>query len=380
MKLAPFLLPKWTVGWGFTTRCDLSCPFCYSGVVRKEIQEPEVPLKHAETFLKNNQKYIRSINFGTGECLLAPNFYNLLKLCCDYIPKVKIAITTNGSLADVSKTTQEILKNSVTECDVSLDFAKEEQHDNWRNKIGTWRRAINAIEMALKFGFHTSVVMVGTRQTLDEDNISGLLKIAERYKIAFRINLFMPTQKNFSFVPSVGTILSALKVIQNWSSAIGTSDRLFGQFLPNSLDKDSNDAKHSCRIMPNGNISPSTYLFNTDWINQTSLQDIKLINLEKSKPFIKYNSCVTPPECKNCSNQPTCKGGSVERRWLWYGSLYKADPFCPILFYPNYKTDYWQMSSASNKPWDGPMIHLDYLPTIIALPPTYLVPSKMKAI
>ena len=364
-------LNKWTVGWGFTSLCDLKCSFCYSSKIRGNTENSETNIKLAKQFLRKNGNYISSINFGTGECFLSPSFPALVEHCNLLAPKAKLAVTTNGALADLSPASLKIVKNYIHECDISLDFVQKDKHDFWRGKKGTWARAIKAIETAIELGLHTSIVMIGTKQTLNKNNIQGLLNIAVTYNVAFRINLYMPTTGDYSFVPSIKSIFELFTMLNKWSSNICSSDRLFSIFLGNSKINNDLTKKLSCRIMPNGNVSSSTYLLKSPWIIDTDISNIKLNSLEKTTSFIKYANPPIPINCKRCSYYLQCQGGSVERRWLWYNSLEKPDPFCPK-FHNLKNIDITSLASVkNNKKWFGPKIHFNYLPTIIALPPNF---------
>lgn len=248
----------YTVGWGFSARCDLRCPFCYSSKLRQALKLPELNITQAEQFLAKNGKYIHAINFGTGECFLSPTFSLLLELCNNYAPQAQVAVTTNGAFADLSSDALSIATRYISECDVSLDFVQPEVHDRWRGKTGTWQRAMKAIELAIEFGLNTSIVMIGTAQTLKEENIQGLLKISEAYQVAFRINLYMPTFGDYSFMPSIESVFTTLAMLKAWSPAVRSSDRLIGNIIGNNGTELHAEPKRSCRILPDGSISPST--------------------------------------------------------------------------------------------------------------------------
>jgi len=358
----------WTVGWGFTTRCDLRCPFCYSSEVRHSLQLPELDITQAEQFLAKNGKSIHAINFGTGECLLSPTFPLLLELCNKYAPHAQVAVTTNGTFADLSSNVLSAVTQYISECDVSLDFAQPDEHDRWRGKKGIWQRAMTAIELAIEFGLSTSIVMIGTAQTLKEENIQGLLKISEAYQVALRINLYMPTFGDYSFIPSIESVFTTLSILKTWSSAVCSSDRLIGNIIGNHGSDLYTETKRSCRILPDGSISPSTYLIKAPWLIQSTLSNVVLTNILDTEPFIRYTSPPVPVDCEKCSMLPECKGGSIERRWLWAHSLERPDPLCPKLYHAKHNIVPLLPKGKVLEKWPGPTIHLDYLPTIIALP------------
>jgi MoaA/NifB/PqqE/SkfB family radical SAM enzyme len=355
----------WTVGWGFSTRCDLACPFCYSAQVRRGSEVSEAELALAERFLATNGPSVRSFNFGTGECFLAPTFPQLLALCQLHAPQAAVAVTTNGALADVPASLREEMGARLHEIDVSLDFARPEAHDRWRGRPGTWRRATRAIEAALELGLKTSIVMIGAPQTLVPENLQGMLALAAGYGIALRVNLYMPTFGDPSFIPSPDAVRLLLEKLRAWSSAVRSSDRLLSTLLGGEAPDAA--ARRSCRILPDGRVSPSTYLLGAPWTLATTLDEIKLAGLEVTPPFARYAAPPLPAPCAACAFAARCGGGSVERRWLWGGDLEAPDPLCP-LHQDNAALDDTPIAPQIGG-WDGPQIHLDYLPTVVALPP-----------
>lgn len=360
----------WTVGWGFSSRCDLRCPFCYSSEVRQKSKTPEFEITEAEEFLVRNGEYIQAINFGTGECFLSPTFPILLQLCGEYAPQAKVAVTTNGAFADLSKGSFAIAARQISECDVSLDFHNREMHDEWRGKNGAWERAKKAIQLAVDHGLTTSVVMLGAAQTLTEDNICGMLKLCETHKVALRVNIYMPTTGDYSFIPTAESVYLALVALKAWGASVCSSDRLIGSILNAKENQPATGPKRSCRILPNGNVSPSTYLINMPWLIQSNLTDITLAELLNTGPFQRYLTPPIPRDCEQCSMLQSCGGGSIERRWLWGRSLESPDPLCPNMNGNKSNLLSGLPEDVTMERWDGPTIHLDYLPTIVALPPS----------
>ena len=69
-----------------------------------------------------------------------------------------------------------------------------------------------------------------------------------------------------------------------------------------------------------------------------------------------------PSECKGCAYENSCAGGVYDRRYLWYGTLEKKDPYCPGVFH-----------ARNNQPIeitasDFVSVHDGYLPTIFFRP------------
>ncbi len=372
---------KWTVGWGFTARCDLKCPFCYSKGVRTGLDTPELGLSEAKQFLLRNRKHIAALNFGTGECFLSPYFPALLSLCREIIPDCQIAVTSNGAIVDAVVRNQDFLKvfaSNIDELDVSLDFHQEPQHDAWRGRAGCWTRAIKAIRLGLEQGLCVTIVAIGTRQTLTRDNLNGLFRLSMELGIPLRINLFMPTLGDFQFVPSLKSIHQAITLLIRSGCAVRASDRLFGSLLKCYKPGVHFTAGRSCRILPTGHVTPSTYLITSPWLVEKPLADLELQDLSKEEPFQHFGSKLVPESCAGCELIGACRGGSTERRWLWYQTMSRRDPFCPRNTRGDDGALEWPDGLHSSAEWTGPLIHLDYLPTIIAIPPNCMCEQSMK--
>ena len=361
---------SWVIGWGFSSRCDLNCPFCYSRGVRDESSTWELELVRAEEFLTGNRSRISAINFGTGECFLSPRFPELLVLVRRWVPGAKIAVTTNGAAWDwyQDKELRELLINCIDELDVSLDFSTPEQHDLLRGATGTFERARSVLSLGSELGVAMSLVMLGMPSTLGQDNIEGLVRIAASSEAALRLNSYMPVHAGLEFSPAWEDLESAFQVLSQGDALVCSSDPLFKCRLatmrrPGALDKPLS----TCRILPDGRVSPSTYLLSDPWVVAGPLEDLQLDRLQRLMPFQLYRSPPVPPECDGCAHQSSCAGGSIERRWLWHGHLRTRDPYCPGAVHPSTQRKAREAIELVPTNWSGPAVHLDYLPTTVAL-------------
>lgn len=82
----------------------------------------------------------------------------------------------------------------------------------------------------------------------------------------------------------------------------------------------------SLRILANGDITPSTYLIQDEYVIGNIREDPSLKNIENNIKNIICN--ILPDECGNCILKDRCKGGVIDRRYLWYNNLERKDPYC----------------------------------------------------
>jgi radical SAM protein with 4Fe4S-binding SPASM domain len=351
---------KWTIGWGAVPSCNMRCEFCYSKNVRQE--EKCLELRDWKKFLELNHEYIDNLNYGTGESSISDEWFDLIFFIAERYPEIKQALTSNGYISQVmAKYPDKRNKflSSITEVDISLDFKDQERHNNFRGQKNAYDWAISAIDMCKEQGIEVTLVFIGTNETMELENLEGLFKIAMRYDIKLRMNLFRPTNginaKNKKYIASFEKILEALNWINNNHTVLAIDDALFSALLVGG--QKLTEYQNSLRILPDGSITPSTYLISSEFRKYKITDGRILQNLEPSNMGIDY---MLPDNCKDCIYKDNCGGGVYDRRYLWYGTFTEKDPYCPFRYkrkIPEFKINQSKYSKVSS-------IHHGYLPTM----------------
>ena len=354
------VMNKWSVGWGTIKDCNMKCKFCYSKEVRTE-QIDALGLDIWIRFIDNNHKYIEAINYGTGENSISDDWFELISYINERY-KIPQAITTNGYLSERitnSSRLQEIFRRSIQEVDVSLDFANAKMHNEFRGQANAYNWAINMLETCKAFEKRCSIVFIGTNDTLTEDNLGGLFEIALKYNMKLRMNLYRPTSSsteiNKQFIPTYSRILNELKFISDNYAILALCDPLFSSILSENYKRIDPSGTRSIRILADGSITPSTYLISEDFRTANILTH----SLNELKIAENYAKIPIPAKCHNCCFEEACKGGVLDRRFLWYSSFSERDPYCP--FRENNYLPSFKVKQVSN---DVKSIHQDYLPTM----------------
>ena len=183
------------VGWGISSACNMKCKFCYSATVRKNLEKNDVGLKEWIDFVDKNAANIDSINYGTGENSLLPDWYKLVKYISEHYPCITQAITTNGTLYIEMKKNpeyEEIIEKGIDEIDVSLDYAIEEKHDELRGLAGACKNAINMLNWCKDRKPRATLVFIGIDDVIQLENLEGLFAIAKKADCKLRTNIFRP--------------------------------------------------------------------------------------------------------------------------------------------------------------------------------------------
>lgn len=327
-------MKKWVVGWGVVSSCNMRCKFCYSR--NKRIKENDINPEYWYKFIEQNANLIESINYGTGENSLSGDWFKLIKFIRTKYPHITQSVTTNGYISEVVESNEEykqIFLDSIDEVDVSLDFADEAKHNDFRgqNKAYTW--AINMLKFGCENKKRLTIVSLGSDLVITKENMKVIFEIAKKYNAMVRINIYRPTNgiDDFSskFLLSKERLIEFLKWANENYQILALNDALLSAII---LEKENIDSSgvNSVRILPNGDVSPSTYLISDKFIVGNLKDEIDLKNLENLKngrlgQIIKN---VLPEKCNNCTYASLCKGGVIDRRYLWNGSLKFRDPYC----------------------------------------------------
>ncbi len=359
-------MKQWQIGWGTIPTCNLNCEFCYSKNVRLKNEDVTV-YQDWVNFVDQNHEYISTINYGTGENTLSLDWFYLIGYIRDHYPKIKQALTTNGYLAEQITKHQfcyDIAVNSLDEIDVSLDFADKDRYCQFRGNYNVYQWALNALEFCQKINIDATIVFIGGKPILEKSNIDGLFKIAKRYGAKLRMNIYRPTNPdqriNDRFISSYQQILDILYHINDNYHILSISDPLFSSILTDGHFESDPSGVTSVRILHNGNITPSTYLISNNF-QLCNINEYKVFEkIEREQIFSNLNLNVVPEECKYCELKKVCKGGVYDRRYLWYKTFDKKDPYCPFNeghFLPKRKLTISTELNFSS-------IHHGYLPTM----------------
>lgn len=354
-------MKKFNIGWGLTNLCNMNCKFCYSKETREKSED--ISIADWKKFVDENHEQIDSINYGTGENAILDDFFYFIEYVRKNYPSITQSVTTNGYISKrmlENPKFMDIFMKSMDEVDISLDFVDKNRHCDFRGQPKAYDWAIQTLELLQNTNKKVTIVFVGFEDTMKKENIDGLFGIAKKYNALLRLNIYRPVSEkeeiNERFKLSYKTLNDTLKYINEKYKIMGLSDALIGNLYTNDLNIKENTGIGSIRILPNGNICPSTYLISEKYSNKYNIKDEKVL----SKIYFEaFENAEIPKECENCIIKDKCKGGVYDRRILWYGTLTERDPYCPSRYneeIPKKKFNIEKHGRIS--------VHDDYLPTL----------------
>lgn len=298
------------LGLGLTNECNLACAFCYRDPTRVD----RLTLDQVRAVLSSIP--VRSVNLGTGENGLHPEFLPIL----GYLrgQPIKLTMTTNGySVAAISDDDLAAFKD----IEFSLDYPSEAEQDNQRGP-GNWHLLHEQAARCRRLGVPVTFIAVMMQSNFDR--LADIAAIAKDYDAPLRINVYQ----------SVRTDKFALTYEQYWSGF----ERLFehtdviaiGEPLVRAMaglpPRRGGCGVATVRVTPRATVQPCVY-----WPGGGAPLDILLdagSDVVNTRPFADARS--VPQACRACEYLPACGGGCAGRRRLM-DALPEPDPYCPIV-------------------------------------------------
>jgi MoaA/NifB/PqqE/SkfB family radical SAM enzyme len=163
---------RFALGLGLTNECNLACSFCYRDPTRLD----RLSLEQVQAVMKSLP--VRSVNLGTGENGMHPDFAELV----NYLRSepIKLTITSNGysiaALDDAEVT-------AFHDIEFSLDYPTEAEQDQQRGP-GNWRLIHK--QAARCRGLGISVTFIAVMMRSNFDRLAEIAEIVRPYDAPLR--------------------------------------------------------------------------------------------------------------------------------------------------------------------------------------------------
>src|SRR5690348_3182256 len=182
------------LGLGLTNECNLACSFCYRDPARAD----RLSLEQVRSVMESLP--VRSVNLGTGENGMHPQFREILAYLRT-LP-LKLTITSNGHSAAVL--TDEELR-AFHDVEFSLDYPNEREQDAQRGS-GNWALIHEQAARCVRLG--TPVTFIAVMMKSNFLRLGEVAQPVTRYQAPPRVNVYQP----------VRTDLFALRYEEYWQS------------------------------------------------------------------------------------------------------------------------------------------------------------------
>jgi radical SAM protein with 4Fe4S-binding SPASM domain len=326
------------VYFSITTKCNLSCLYCYIGDERRK-PDQFMTYENAITILKKIKAFNPNacIAVTGGEPFVHPDIFRIL----DFILAIdlKFKLGTNAILIDESCAKRLKVYPNLLFIQASLDGITPEVHaitrgDSYHDTL----KGINNI-IANKLPFALA-------PTLHEGNIHEMYDIARFAKS--NGGIFSPNHlRKFPHAPYAKDIhLKSETLRKGIIETFSRIEKEFGTTL-NSIKSDDHGAgvlqNHRCRYVCgnaystvdidwNGDVYPCHLLREKELMLGNILEEEFPILFERGKVSKTRVSSYEIPKCKTCPFVATCGGGCRSSAYFNHGTFAAEEEYCDILY------------------------------------------------
>lgn len=306
----PFGPGPFALGIGLTNECNLACAFCYRDPARVD----RLTLKQVRSVMETLP--VRSVNLGTGENGMHPQFREILAYLRT-LP-VKLTITSNGySTALLSD--DEL--HAFHDIEFSLDYPTQAEQDAQRGS-GNWalvhEQALRCVRLGIQVTF-ISVMMKANYSRLTE-----VARIAKRYGAPLRVNVYQAVRSDL-YSLTYEEYWEGFRALFAEADVIAIGEPLV-RAMAGLPPRTGGCGVSTVRVTPRATTQPCVY-----WPGPGEPLSL-LVSLGssilESLPFV--DARTTPEVCRTCAYLESCYGGCAGRRRI-QNALNQPDYYCPVI-------------------------------------------------
>jgi radical SAM protein with 4Fe4S-binding SPASM domain len=302
---------SFAVGLALTDDCNLACAHCY----RDTLDIGRLSLADVQALCRAVP--VRSINLGTGENGLHPDFHAILAHF--RAEGIRHTITTNGFSIAVLSDDELRGFHSV---EVSIDFPTEAEQDAFRAP-GNWRDCLDVLARCRRLGVTAGVTAV--MMSTNYDRLAPIAALAAEYGATFRVNVYQPV-KTDRFTLSYAQFWEGFRRLFEATHVVTCTEPLVNALLGIGGIAGPSCGKGTIRVTAKRRVLPCVY-----W----PAAGPPLARLIADGPAVTQSGewqriRTVPDACLGCPVVDVCRGGCASRRFL-RGRLDEPDEYCPIV-------------------------------------------------
>ena len=301
---------SFAVGLGLTNECNLACSFCYRDPTRVD------RLSLAQVQAAMASLPVRSVNLGTGENGMHPEFREILGFLRT-LP-VKLTITSNGHSAAVLSD-DEI--RAFHDIEFSLDYPTEDEQDAQRG-AGNWALIHDQAARCVRLG--TPVTFISVMMKANYLRLAEVARVAKRYQAPLRVNVYQPVRSD-AYSLSYEEYWEGFRALFANTDVIAIGEPLV-RAMAGVAHRIGGCGVSTVRVTPRGTTQPCVY-----WPGAGEPLSLLLSigsRVVETSPFVQART--VPEACRSCVHLESCYGGCAGRRRI-QNTLSQPDFYCPII-------------------------------------------------
>jgi len=301
---------QFALGLALTNECNLACSFCYRDPDRVD----RLTLGQVRAVMERLP--LRSVNLGTGENGMHPDFQSILSFLKSQ--PVKLTITSNGH--SIAILNDEDVR-AFHDVEFSLDYPTRAEQDAQRG-AGNWDLIHEQATRCRRLGVPVTIVAVMMKANYSR--LAEVARVAKQFNAPLRVNVYQ----------SVRTDAFALSYEEYWEGFRGlfaeTDVIMIGEPLVRALSGlpplAGGCGVGTVRVTPRATTQACVYWSGGgEPLSQLLDAGEEIVN---TPAFVAAR--LLPSACEPCEFRETCHGGCVGRRQL-QGALDEPDCYCPII-------------------------------------------------
>lgn len=301
---------RFSLGLGLTNECNLACSFCYRDPTRTD----RLSVATVQDVLAALP--VRSVNLGTGENGMHPEFGAMLDLL--RTQPIKLTITSNGH--SVAVLSDEALAG-FAEVEFSLDYPTREEQDAQRG-AGNWDLIQAQAARCRRLGVGVTIIAVMMRGNYDR--LADIAAVAAAFDAPLRLNVYQSVRSD-AYALTYEEYWTGFEALFARTDVIAIGEPLV-RAMAGLPKRRGGCGVGTVRVTPRGTVQPCVY-----WPGGGEALDTLLTAgpaIVDSAPFAAARSL--PPTCNGCAHVAACAGGCAGRRRLM-DALDEPDPYCPVV-------------------------------------------------
>ena len=298
------------LGLGLTNECNLTCNFCYRDPTRAD----RLSLDQVKAVMECLP--VRSVNLGTGENGMHPDFERILAYL--RTKPVKLTITSNGHSVAVL---QDDELKAFHDIEFSLDYPTEAEQDAQRGP-GNWGLIHEQARRCVRLGVPVTIVAVMMKSNYSR--LADVARVAKQFEAPLRVNVYQSVRSDI-YALSYEEYWEGFRRLFEETDVIAIGEPLVRAMaglppLPGGC------GVSTVRVTPRATTQPCVY-----WpgLGQPLADSISPgVDILSSTAFEQARTL--PQACNDCEFRDSCHGGCAGRRRL-QSALSEPDSYCPII-------------------------------------------------
>jgi radical SAM protein with 4Fe4S-binding SPASM domain len=298
------------LGLGLTNECNLACAFCYRDPSRAD----RLSLDQVKAVMERLP--VRSVNLGTGENGMHPDFKTILAYL--RTKPVKLTITSNGHSVAILEDDELCAFHDI---EFSLDYPTQAEQDAQRGD-GNWELIHQQAKRCVRLGVPVTIIAVMMKSNYLR--LADVARVAKQVGAPLRVNVYQAVRSDV-YALSYEEYWEGFRRLFEETDVIAVGEPLV-RAMAGLPPLGGGCGVSTVRVTPRGATQPCVY-----WPGSGEpLSDLISagVNILSSTPFEQARTL--PQACNQCEFRESCHGGCAGRRRL-QGALLVPDCYCPIV-------------------------------------------------